>query len=77
MKIIRFNRHQIRKIRIALAMTQQEFADYLDVGEAAVPRWENGYYKPNKYALEKLKKAAVAAGYEVDEGVEWTPTPSG
>lgn len=63
--IKRFNRHQIREVREALGLTQREFAKYLDVGDAAVPRWENGYYRPNKYALVKLKKAAVEAGFEV------------
>lgn len=63
-KIVQFTPNQIRDVRLALGMTQAEFAEYLDVGTVTVPRWENGHFRPNKYAVEKLKAAAIEAGFD-------------
>lgn len=52
----------IREIRTKLDMTQEEFSEYLGVGGATVPRWENDYNKPSKYTLPALRRAAKRVG---------------
>ncbi len=63
-RIVVFTPRQIKMVREAFNMTQQEFAVYLDVGEASMTRWENAYFRPNKYAIEKLRAAARKAGFD-------------
>jgi transcriptional regulator with XRE-family HTH domain len=44
----------IKKIRISVGLSQQEFADALGVTFATINRWENGHAAPNKLAQTKL-----------------------
>jgi DNA-binding transcriptional regulator YiaG len=54
---------QIRQIRDALELTQQQLADFIGAGQVAVARWETGIHKPrgaNLKALTELAKKAAA-----------------
>lgn len=45
---------RIRRARKALGLTQQEFAERLQVTQPTVHRWEKGFYEPDEAALERL-----------------------
>jgi DNA-binding transcriptional regulator YiaG len=49
------NNLDIRSIRAALEMTQEEFARALDTTTASVSRWENGRRKPSRMALRAIR----------------------
>ena len=60
----------IRVLRQKAGMTQEQLAKKMNVGQAAVSRWESGDTKPLKKYRKKLAKAL---GCTVDElGVEST-----
>jgi DNA-binding transcriptional regulator YiaG len=63
-RITKFTPKQIVRVRTALGMTQVEFAKELGVGPSTVPKWENGYFKPSKWLLPELQRAARKAGFE-------------
>lgn len=46
----------IRKIRLEMKLTQEQFAAKLGVSFPTVNRWENQRSKPSPLAFQKLKK---------------------
>jgi putative transcriptional regulator len=50
----------IREIRLALGLTQEQFAAKLGVTFPTVNRWENHKTKPSPLAIQKLKKISIA-----------------
>lgn len=65
-KITKFTPKVIREVRETYELSQQDFGRKLGLGDATVPRWENGYFKPSRHVLDKLIKAAEEAGFEVE-----------
>jgi len=53
--------NQIRKIREALGLTQQQMADFIGATQVAVARWETGLHKPRGANLKLLKELAQKA----------------
>lgn len=54
---------QIKRLRMALSLTQEEFAHKLGVTLSTVNRWENNKSIPSRLAikqLEQLKTAMIA-----------------
>ncbi len=47
---------QIRELREALGVTQEEFARELGVSLTTVSRWENGHGKPSPLAQRQLQE---------------------
>lgn len=47
---------QIRKLRIEMGLTQEQFAVRLGVSFPTVNRWENQKAKPSPLAFQKLQK---------------------
>jgi len=45
---------RIRRARKSLNLTQQEFAERLQVTQPTVHRWEKGFYDPDEGALQRL-----------------------
>jgi DNA-binding XRE family transcriptional regulator len=45
---------RIRRARKSLNLTQQEFAERLQVTQPTVHRWEKGFYDPDEQALQRL-----------------------
>lgn len=45
---------RIRRARKSLSLTQQEFAERLQVTQPTVHRWEKGFYDPDEDALRRL-----------------------
>jgi phage repressor protein C with HTH and peptisase S24 domain len=45
---------RIRRARKSLNLTQQEFAERLQVTQPTVHRWEKGFYDPDESALQRL-----------------------
>ena len=56
------NPEQIRHLRRALDLTQQQFADLLGVSFVTLNRWENGQSKPSAMGLAKLRELAGRSG---------------
>jgi len=47
---------EIRSLRKALSLTQEEFAHRIGVTFATVNRWENGKSKPSRLAVKTLEE---------------------
>lgn len=50
----------VREMRLAMGLTQEQFAAKLGVSFPTVNRWENQKAKPSPLALEKLQKFLMA-----------------
>lgn len=53
----------IKKLREAMVMSQEEFAEKLGVSFATVNRWENGHHGPTYKARREILK--LCAKYKV------------
>lgn len=51
---------EIREIRFALGLTQEQFAAKLGVTFPTINRWENKKTKPSPLAIQKLQKLVLA-----------------
>ena len=51
---------QIRQIRKALSLTQQQFAELLGVSFVTLNRWENGHSSPTGAVMEVYRALDVA-----------------
>lgn len=49
----------IKAIRLALKMSQTEFARTIGVSFAAINRWENGHNVPTQIAISRLKELSA------------------
>lgn len=49
------NIDHLKKTRINLGLSQEEFGHLLGVTGATINRWERGTFKPSKLAMEKIK----------------------
>lgn len=54
----------IKRLRLALDLTQEELGKRLREGKDVICHWERGRYSPT---LEKLPKVAKALGVSVEE----------
>jgi len=45
---------EIKKLRLSLNISQEDFARLLNVGVATVNRWENNHNKPSRLAIQQL-----------------------
>ena len=57
---------EIRRLREALGLTQEEFAREVGVSFTTVSRWENGHGKPSRLAQRQLEELA----HRLDGSVE-------
>lgn len=55
---------EIKNIRRYLGMTQEKFAQYMDISAATVNRWETGKFKPSNLAVDKIKTLLKKAAYK-------------
>lgn len=64
---------QIKDLRRAVNLTQQEFADYFEVSRRTLENWESGRNEPADYLIKlmeyKLRKEGILTG-EVEENQE-------
>ncbi len=44
----------VKELRLKLILSQQEFADLLNVSFASINRWESGKYEPTMKMKKKL-----------------------
>lgn len=52
----------IRDLRLALQLTQEQFAPTLDVTYSTINRWENGRSTPSPLAMEKIEGLLAKMG---------------
>jgi DNA-binding transcriptional regulator YiaG len=53
---------EIKAIRHALGLTQEQFADRLEVARSTIARWETGVRAPqSKYVVRRLEALAKKA----------------
>ena len=57
----------IREARKAAGVTQKELAEYLDVYQEDISRWENGEQIPNAITFAKICKALGASADKILE----------
>ena len=65
----------IRRIRTGMGLTQEQFADRLNVTPLTVLRWESGKSAPRPLALARLREVEEAASPELDARTD-TGAPS-
>ena len=56
------NGNEVKKIRLALRLTQEEFAHRLGVTLCTVNRWENNKTVPSRLAKKQLHQVAAEEG---------------
>lgn len=49
----------IRDLRLALGLTQEQFAVALGVTYGTINRWENGRSKPSPLAMDKIQSMLI------------------
>ncbi len=52
----------IREIRLAINLTQEQFAGQLGVTCSTINRWENGRSKPSPLAIQKIEQLLERMG---------------
>ncbi len=57
----------VKKLRLKMLMTQEEFAKLLDVSFATINRWKTSKYVPTIKARRKLQPYLKKYNIEVDE----------
>ena len=57
----------IRKLRLEVGLTQEQFAALLGVTYSTINRWENGHTTPSPLAMQKLEEMQQRRG---DRGKE-------
>lgn len=57
----------VKKLRLKMLMTQDEFAKLLDVSFATINRWETGKYVPTIKVRRKLRPYFEKYNFEVDK----------
>ncbi len=57
----------IKKLREAMVMSQEEFAEKLGVSFATVNRWENGHHDPTYKARREILKLRAKYKVEVED----------
>lgn len=72
---------EIRRIRQRSFLTQEDFANKMDVAFSTVNRWEGGKSKPNMTAMKKIKEFCLKNNIEYSDVEEaWldykTETPN-
>ncbi len=58
------SRHQIRRIRNRLGLSQRQLADLLGVHPLTVSKWERGLLSPNAHQEDLLRSFGEAEGTE-------------
>ncbi len=53
------NGNDVKKMRLSLNLTQEEFAHYLGVTLCTVSRWENNKTSPSRLALKQIQQLAT------------------
>ncbi len=48
------NSEDIKKLRLSLNLTQENFAHMIGVTSGTFNRWENGKAKPSRLAIDKM-----------------------
>ncbi|MCJ7813264.1 helix-turn-helix domain-containing protein [bacterium] len=51
--------NDVKKIRLSLNLTQEEFAHHLGVTLCTVSRWENNKTSPSRLALKQIQRLAI------------------
>jgi len=53
---------EIKEARLALGLTQKEFADAIGVSVCAVNRWENAHTHPSQLAINSINELLKKKG---------------
>jgi len=59
----------IKTIRLSLNLTQQQFAEKLNISRSCVKHWENDETLPNLYMLRKMKEVFGISYEEIIDGI--------
>ena len=62
-----WNARQVRALRAALGLTQDELAQELNVRQQTVSEWETGQYRPRGASEKLLTVVAERAGFRYGE----------
>jgi len=60
--------YNIRQIRKSLNISQEEFANKLNISRSTIQHWENNYTEPNLDALRKMKQVFGVSYDEIIDG---------
>lgn len=59
----------LKNIRKTLGITQEKFAEKLNVSRSCVKHWENNETVPNPYMIRKIKKTFNFSYEEIIDGI--------
>lgn len=54
MKKIRLTAKEVKKIRDAMGLSQEEFGELIDVHQTRISEWENGKYRPSPRTSKEI-----------------------
>ena len=57
----------VKELRLKLILSQQEFADLLNVSFASINRWETGKHEPTTKIKRKIVELCKANGIDMEE----------
>ena len=57
----------VRNMRKRALLSQEEFAELLNLSVGTINRWENGKTKPNITAMKKIKTYCENMGFSFEE----------
>lgn len=57
----------VKELRVKLILSQQEFADLLNVSFASINRWETGKHEPTIKAKRKIVELCKENGIDIKE----------
>ena len=60
----------IKMIRIAAGMSQQEFAEKMNTNQQHISGWERGVVEPSLYNILKIIKVLDTSFEELTDGIE-------
>jgi len=58
----------VKELRVKLILSQQEFADLLNVSFASINRWETGKHEPTIKVKRKIVELCKINGIKLEEG---------
>lgn len=58
----------VKELRVKLILSQQEFADLLNVSFASINRWEKGKHEPTIKVKRKIVELCKMNGIDLEEG---------
>lgn len=61
--------YNLKQIRASLGMSQEKFAEKMNVSRSCINHWENDVTMPNPYMIKKMKQVFGISYEEILDGI--------